>query len=406
MESMIGLNRSPDSMINSRPKSFRSSTVNRRRGMSFRIKRSKDVKIDPLLVDNFEDWLEADARFGPQCFQLKLYKESGMTKLLLEALKESPGDCDIIPKLIKNDSNLLRLSFVNSKLSPDTCHVVLKALVYNKTIRSITFGFSGINHLASTSIKEVLTYNNTLTSIDLKNNQIGDSGFTAIMNALETNDSLTDLDLRRNNITGEACHAMKKTLMTNQTLQKLDLRGNSVGDDGCRLIIDGLYNNTSLATLKLERNNIDKDILRKCSLLIARNHIIKSHRNNDINDDGISFYISMENKDHKPYLTWARGDISNAIVDETTKSSGSLSLIVFIDTLRSIIDPVNDNAALSDSSLFDSVSPSIEHMLRDRKQISKLGNQKINKDTYILHMVAISEHCTSLKYHKFLSQLM
>jgi len=365
--------------------------------MRFSIRRSRVrdvvIQIDPLSVDNFEDWLEADARFGPQCFQLEFYKKSGMTKLMLEAMKESPGDCDIIPKLIKNDSNLLRLSLVNSKLCPDTCHAVLKALVYNKTIKSINFGFSGINHLASTSIKEVLTHNNTLTSIDLRNNQIGDSGCVAIMNALETNDSLTDLDLRRNNITRKACHAIKNALVKNSTLQQLDLRGNSVRGDGCRLIIDGLYNNTSLATHNVERNNIDEDILRKCTSLVAR-YVITSHRK-CINDVGISFYTSMEDKDHKPYLTWARDEYSNAIVDEVAKSNGSLALTVFIDTLRSIIDPLNDNASLSDSSL---VSPLIEDMLRDRKQLNRLGNQKTNKDNYILHMAAISEHSTSLKF--------
>jgi len=237
--------------------------------------------------------------------------------------------------------------------------------------------------------------NQTLTSIDLKNNNVKDLGFVALMDALKTNNTITDLDLRRNNITGEACHALKDVLLTNTTIQKLELRGNSIGNEGCRTIMEGLDNNTTLFRLSLDRNNIKPEQVEECNVFVKRNEVIQRHRES-IKSEGISYYVTSvcTQKDKMYRLAWAETD-SGKIIDEAAKTVGSFALCVFMEQLRIIMN--SENSQLPDTS-----DPKILELMRDRRQLKKLLNQKINSNTYITHTLAASKHSHSLDMLKYL----
>jgi len=356
------------------------------RNMSVGLKRS----------DTFEDWLQLDPQ---ESFKIKIYEESGNKKLSLEGELKSPEEGDIIPHLIKNDEDLTWLSLGDCKIGHDKYLAVIEALKSNTALKFISLSFTGIDIDGCLAIKETLTVNQTLTSIDLKNNNVGDLGFVAIMDAMQNNHTITNLDLRWNRISGNAMHAMRDALYTNTKLQKVDLRGNSIGNEGCLMIMDGLHKNTTLLNLHMERNHIHVDLLQECMAFVKRNEIIHHHCTN-VDFLGICYYVTIEGMAYrKPYLTWAVNN-STTIIDEAAKSIESFALVVFIDTLCSILDPENSDAQ---SKLSDSFySPTILRMILDREQLNGLVNQKINDDTYLHHMLAASKHPRSLDMLKFL----
>jgi len=357
---------------------------------------SKNKSIDRSVSDTFEDWLQWDSQ---ESFKIKKYKESGNKKLSLEGELKSPEEGDILPHLIKNDPDLIWLSLGDCKIGRDKYLAVIEALKSNTSLKFISLSFTGIDIHGCRAIKETLMVNQTLTSIDLKNNNIGDLGFVTIMDAMQNNHTISYLDLRRNRISGKAMHAMRNALHTNTTLQKVELRDNSIGNEGCRMIMEGLHENITLLNLSMASNNIHTDVLQDCMAFVKRNEIIHHHRTN-VDFLGISYYVSIEGMAYrKPYLTWAFKD-STTIIDEAAKSIESFALVVFIDTLRSIIDSENSNTQTKLSDSF--YSPTMLKMIRDKDQLRILLNQKINDDTYLHHMIAGSKHPRTLDMLKFL----
>lgn len=374
---------------------------------SYRSKRNsiiEVVQIDLTSLESFEDWLQADPRYGPECFQLKKYVDSGKKKLTLEGQAKSEQDFKIIPKLLKNDLELTWLSLGDSKIGPDGIRGIMDALTYNTSLKYICLSFNNVDTAVCSAMKEMLSFNRILSTIDLKNNNVGDDGFILIMEALENNSSITSLDLRRNNITGDSCHAMRDMLKTNATLQKIELRGNSIGDDGCRMITEALYNNTTLASLTLERNHIDGDVLKRCTTFLDRNKVIERH-NKSIDCLGISYYVTIKDVDaSKPYLAWAVDEAEekqrfNTAVDEAAKTAQAEALLVFIETLRKIIDAKDVVPSTSSDEEFNTP---IIRLMRDKLQLRRLLNQKIDDKTYLLHVLAKSEHPLTLDMLKFL----
>jgi len=351
-------------------------------------------KIDLSKIHTFEDWLIADPRYGEDSFQKKKYIESGKQKLSLEGQAKSSQDLEILPKLIKDDTDLTWLSLGDSKIGPEGCIMILDHLMENKTLGYISLSFNEIDAEVCPAISKLLLTNNTLTSIDLKNNDIGDKGFAIIMEALKSNDTITELDLRRNGITPDGCESMKDMLQINKRLQKIELRGNSIGNSGCEKITEGIRKNTSLCKITLERNHIDSNTLRACMVYTDRNEVITRHRDS-VTSDGISFYVSIEGvEDDNPHLAWAMSKLEPiTTVQEAANSVESLALLVVVETLRSIINP-EDGAAEDENQIVE--------MIRDKKQLRKLLNQKINDETYILHTLAASTHPHTIGMMKFL----
>jgi len=349
------------------------------------------LNTDKPIYDTFESWLESDSN---ESFRLKKFKESDNTKLSLTGQLKSPADGDIIPHLIRSDTQITSLNISDSNIGVNRIIAAIEALKFNTTLKFIGLSFNEIDLDGCFAIQDVLTVNQTLTSIDLKNNKVEDDGFEVLMDALKTNNTITDIDLRRNNITAEACHALNDVLLTNTTLQKLELRGNSIGDEGCLKIMEGLDNNTTLVTLGLDRNNIKPEQVEKCNVIVKRNEVIQRHRES-IKSEGISYYVtSVCTLKDKMCLAWAETD-SGKVIDEAAKTVGGIALSIFMEQLRIIMD--SENTQLAHTS-----DPQILQLMRDKRQLKKLLDQKINSHTYITHTIAASKHPRSLDMLKCL----